>query len=408
MNVLIVNARFNGGGAEKVARQLFYGLHEKDEIDMFFVAGRSSDYEHNKGIDRIYDNPITKAVNRASNLMSNNARRRDSFSRNKVLSYVEKYDIDLVHFHNIHGNYIGISDIGWISQYCKVVWTLHDMWALTGHCAYSLECDNWIYNGCQSCINTKLYPHMLVDTANSRYNVKKKSFTDKNIVFVAPSKWLINQCNKTFLANEQKVLIYNGVNTDIFCPLDKEEIRKKYNISKEKIVLLFVANGIDSPYKGMDVLEKALALVEDKEKYELVIVGRGGQSSILGDYNRRYMGYISSDKKMNELYNLANVFILPSRAENFPCSILESMAAGTPVIASNAGGIAEQVDEKTGWLFEVNNYRQLSQIINAIAEKTDELRDMGMQCLKRVKKYFTEEKMLREYQQLYKKIGEEK
>lgn len=404
MNILIVNASFTGGGAEKVARQLFYGFHGKYEINTFFMAGRSSDYEYNKGIERIYHNPIAKAVNRAGNLISNNARIRDDFSRNKILSYVKKYNIDIVHFHNIHGNYIGISDIAEVSRHCKVVWTLHDMWALTGHCAYSLECNSWIYSGCKSCSNTKLYPQMFIDTANNRYNVKKKNFVDKNIVFVSPSKWLINQCNKTFLSKEQKVLIHNGVDTDTFCPLDKREIRNKYNISKEKIVLLFAANGIDSPYKGMDVLEMALELVEDKEKYELVVVGNGSQNSNLSYYNCCYMGYINNDKKMNELYNLADVFILPSRAENFPCSILESMSAGTPVIASAIGGIIEQVDEKTGWLFEVGKYRQLAQIINLVSKRTDELQDMGVRCRKRVEDYFSEKKMLKDYQILYQEI----
>lgn len=193
-----------------------------------------------------------------------------------------------------------------------------------------------------------------------------------------------------------------------FVKKPKENVRKKYNILQEKIVLLFVANSLDSSYKGMDVLEKALGLVDKKDRYELVIVGKGRQFSFSQEYHCHYTGYINNDVVMNELYNLADVFILPSRAENFPCSVLESMSAGTPVIASAVGGISEQIDDKTGWLFEVGNYRHLAQIINMIPEKVDELHDMGIQCRKRVEEHFTEEKMLRSYQRLYQELGDKK
>lgn len=223
MNILLVNVNFNGGGAEKVARQLFYGLKEKYRVDTIFVAGKLSNNECSKGIDGIYnyDNQIVKTVNRARNFVSNNARIRDPFSRRKILSYIKRYQIDIVHFHNIHGNYIGISEISKISRHCKVVWTLHDMWALTGHCAYPLGCNKWIDSACRNCVDRKLYPQMFVDVAESRYHAKKKNFTNKGVVFVAPSKWLIDQCNKTFLAKERKVLIYNGVNMEIYFSLDK-------------------------------------------------------------------------------------------------------------------------------------------------------------------------------------------
>lgn len=410
MNVLIINTNFSGGGAEKIARQLFYGLNEYYGINTFFIAGKLFGIECNEGIDGIYnyDKFIVKTINRARNLISNNERIWDPYSRMKILSYIKKHHIDIVHFHNIHGNYIGISDIGEISKYCKVVWTLHDMWGLTGHCAYPFGCNNWLDNECRKCADSQLYPQMFVDVAKSRYREKKKDFVNKNIIFVAPSKWLIDQCNKTFLTKEQKVLIYNGVNTNIFFSLDKKKIRNKYKISDGKIILLFAANSLDSPYKGMEVLDKALSLVDKKEMYELVIVGKGGKFKFSEEYHCYYTGYVDNDIIMNELYNLADVFILPSKAENFPCSILESMSVGTPIIASAVGGVVEQIDEKTGWLFEVGNYRQLAQIINVIPNKINELRDMGKQCRKRVEEYFTEEQMLRAYQKLYQRIEDEK
>ena len=409
MNVLIINAIFNGGGAEKVARQLFYGL-KTQEINTFMLVGKEFVFEHiPENVDAIYryNKPAIKIINRARNLLSNNARKRDHFSRKKILSYIKKNNIDIVHFHNIHGNYIGIKDIGKISKKCSVVWTLHDMWSITGHCAYSIDCDRWVGNECVDCPNIDWLPKMFVNVAHNRYKEKKREFANRNIMYVVPSKWLLDQCNKTFLVNEQKKLIYNGVDTNAYFMLDKNEIRGKYNVSKDRVVLLFAANMLNSPYKGMKIIEKAMNLVRQKQRYELLVVGNGSPLSFSKEYICHYMGYIDNDMRMNELYNLADVFILPSRAENFPCAILESMSAGIPVIASAVGGVVEQIDEKTGWLFQNGNYRQLAQIIDALLEKSDSLYDMRIQCRKKVESCFTEEKMLEAYRKLYQEIRKE-
>ena len=113
------------------------------------------------------------------------------------------------------------------------------------------------------------------------------------------------------------------------------------------------------------------------------------------------MGYIDDDEQMKELYNAADVFILPSRAENFPCSVLESMASGTPVIGSRAGGIVEQIDVQTGWLFDVGDSQQLADIINRLWDEKDRFSDMGIQCRERVINLFGEDQMLRKYNELY-------
>ncbi len=111
---------------------------------------------------------------------------------------------------------------------------------------------------------------------------------------------------------------------------------------------------------------------------------------------------------MNELYSLSDVFIIPSRAENFPCTILESLASGTPVIASDVGGIAEQIDADTGWLFDMGNAERLAEIIDALPDNKGRLHIMNGRCRKRAEDSFSEEKMLKEYYQLYLRVMEEK
>ena len=381
-------------------RSLYDGLNNYSHINCFFLAGRESGKTQDK--DVIYHRrSIPQAVNHICCYIKNGQRERDWYTTKKIISMIRQEKIDIIHFHNIHGGYIGIKDIGEISKYCKIVWTLHDMWAITGHCAYSCQCNEWIEDSCRHCSNLELYPAIYTDKTERIYAMKRNIFTNKNIHFVVPSKWLMKQCERSFLSREIKILIHNGVNTDSFYPINKEILRKKYNMSQDKLILMFVANNIGSIYKGADILENALHRIKNKKEYEFIIVGNVENNSLSRDYICHYMGYIQSDEKMNELYNLADVFIISSRAENFPCTVIESMAAGTPVIASDVGGIAEQIDGNTGWLFEMENVEQLAEIIDGLIDEKEKLQAMGINCRKRVEENFSEEKMLKTYQKLY-------
>lgn len=407
MNILYINTRFRGGGAEKIAMQLYEGMAHFKDVSVFYLAGRASN--DTDTVPVVYGNhKIIRLYNLAFSFLTNNARRKDYRFRYKVISIIKKYKIDIVHLHNIHVNYMGIQDIEEIGRYCKVVWTLHDMWALTGHCAYALTCSKWKEGSCGQCPDLYMYPKMWVDQAKRVYKIKKIAFSGKNIIYVTPSLWLMKKCEESFLRNEFKTLIYNGVDTDIFKPLDKVSVRKKYDIPFNKIVLMFAANNLENLYKGIKVLIRALEQVKKKEEYELVIVGSGGKFPLEESYVCHYMGYIHDDRKMNELYNLADIFILPSIAENFPCTVLESMASGTPVAASDVGGISEQVDEETGWLFEVGNEERLAEVIDNLPREKNRLSAMGVNCRRKVEQSFSQEQMIKKYYEVYQEIMEQK
>lgn len=398
MNVLIVNSYFEGGGAEKVARQIYYGLEGNQNINVFFLCGRAEERKRCKSI--YVKGNIHYIVNRFMCAAQNNQRRRDRYAINKIVRMIKEKKIDIVHFHNIHGNYMGIRDIENISKHCKIIWTLHDMWALTGHCAYALQCNKWQARECKPCNQKKLYPKIRMDVAHSRYLEKKKAYTNRKILFVTPSKWLYEECQKSMLKNERIKLIYNGVDTKIYRPQNKKALRKKYAVDEQKIVLIFAANQLDNPYKGTQILKSALENVENKSKYALLICGKSRSSSISKEYIEYNMGYVEDDMKMSELYALSDVFILPSIAENFPCTILESMACGTPVIASRVGGIVEQIDEGTGWTFDVGDEEQLRKIIENL-QMDNSYKAMANNCRVKIEKQYSENRMLQEYERLY-------
>lgn len=401
MKVLYVNTAYYGGGAEKIARQLYDGMYKTYYIDTIFLAGKT---KKSNEIEVIYGNKLVPNIlNEVRSRAFNGVRLRDLYTRKKILSIIKKEKIDIVHFHNIHGNYIGIEDIKVISEYCNVVWTLHDMWSMTGHCAHPINCEEWVLSGCEKCRQKKLYPPIQWNCTKRLLSKKQECFKGTSIHYVVPSEWLKIQCNRSFLKNEDVVVIKNGVDLHQFQMLNKKEIRKKLQIPEERFVIVFSANDILSPYKGADVLQKALNMLPEKNNYYLIMLGNGILPGLDNNLEFLSIGKIRDDSVMNEYYSAADLFIIPSKAENFPCVVLESLASGTPVLGAAIGGIVEQIDNEVGWTFESGNAMDLCDKIIMISKKS-EIDNMRFSCRKKAERVFSIEEMLDKYYKLYIKI----
>lgn len=405
MNILLVNTHYSGGGAEKVTRQLYQGL-KSHGTDVHLLVGRENSGD---GYEVIYDNPVRAKLLRVSTRFISNVRLHVPIAVNKILAAAERYDIDIIHFNNIHGNYIGINDISKISQKYPVVWTLHDMWAITGHCAHAFDCRLWIDGNCRHCPDLSMFPELKYDKAAKLYNAKKNGFTGKGIHFVTPSEWLKKHCDSSFLHDEDIRVINNGVDTETFTCHDRTALRRKYNIPQNKRIVLFGAAYLNSPFKGMRYLIDALNALPDKDKYSLLIIGSNMDKSLFSpEFNIIPFGYINDDRTLNEIYSLSDVFIMSSMAENFPCSSIEAFASGTPVIAFASGGLTEQIDENTGILVERGNSDALSRSVTSYFEQGDErLNAMRENCRKKAVNLYSESFMIEQYICLYKNILKE-
>lgn len=400
MRVLYISTYFQGGGAEKVARQLYYGIQGKD-IETFFLAGR---WQKNlpSEIKVIYNDFLSRSVTTIVGGVLSNTLLFTRRARKEIINVVKDNKIDIIHFHNLHSNYLGITDLVEIRKYCpNIIITLHDMWMLTGCCAHALDCKEWEESGCRNCKgnatlkNGRFYSDNLLE-------IKKDSFSRANFKFVTPSSWLKQCCLKSYLKNEDIFLINNGINLDEYRVLDKKKLRIKYNISVNKRVLLFVANGLSNPYKGFMYLQKALELLNNKGKYALVVLGNKGEHIDLNPaYEVHDMGYITEPVKKNELFSVADLFVMPSIAEVLPLTPLETMASGTPVVAFDSCGIPECVSEDVGWLVSRGDSGELAQRIDSIFEHKEELVQKTDVCRTFVEKYFSEEMMIKKYRELY-------
>lgn len=403
MNILYVNTANRGGGAEKVAMQIYQGMKSDNLYNCFFLSGYGKVADNSSFVVFDTNNKVREStwLGKAQSNQPYVVKR----TRRRILELIKKYRIDIVHFHNIHGNYLGIKDIEYISRFCKIVWTLHDMWAVTGHCAYAFECIQWKEKNCKRCENKNVYPELVYNDAHIKYKIKQKTFANADIHFVVPSIWLKSILEESFLKDRQVTVINNGVNCTEFTNYNKKILRKKYGIAEDRRVMLFGAANVSNAFKGIDYLYKALECIESKQKYTLLVVGKGlDQYRISKEFEVKSFGYVSDTSKMNEIYALADLFLITSVAENFPCVVLEAMASGTPTLAFATGGIIEQVIPDVGWLVETRKYEQFASRIEEIYQDRDLLVEKGKKSREYAEAVFSEEKMISKYKVLYESI----
>lgn len=260
----------------------------------------------------------------------------------EFIKNIDEFKPDIIHLHNVHGYYVNIEILfNYLKQHpeIKKVWTLHDCWAFTGHCAYYTyaKCDKWksCCNG--TCLNKKEYPKTIFSRIKINFNKKKQIFSDvENMVLVTPSKWLKKEVKSSFLADYCIKVINNDVDTNIFKPT-KSTIKKQYGIEDKKIIL-----GVASVWdkrKGLDVFIDLSKRIDND--CQIVLIGlnkkqiRKIPNNIIG---------ICRTENVQELvkwYSAADVYFNPTLEDNYPTTNLEAIACGTRVVTFNTGGSPE-------------------------------------------------------------------
>lgn len=397
MKVIQINTTDIGGGAEKVAYQINSGLNKKGIHSDLLVGKKISSNDNIYGLNLSFlERANSKVIRELFSLQG-----FFSYSTSKrVIDKIKDYDI--VHYHNLHGNYFNIKNVKKISKIKPAVWTLHDMWSFTGRCAYAYDCDGWLHN-CGIC-KDKLsnYPKMNFDNSRHVFEVKRGNFQNQNIYIVTPSKWLENLVRKSFLKELNIRTIYNGVDMDIFKHNDKYQLREKYNLNPNKKYILFISADSNDPRKGFKYLLNALRKLKDKKDVVLLVVGKEfNESKLSEEFEIHEFGYIIDEKKLNEVYSLADVFVMPTLSDNFPCTIIECMASGTPVISFDVGGINEQITKDTGWLVEKENELELRNVIEESIMNISKLREFSKNASNRVQRKFSLESCIQNYISVY-------
>lgn len=268
---------------------------------------------------------------------------------------IKEYNPDIIHLHNVHGYYL---DIRVLFDYLKdcgkpIVWTLHDCWSFTGHCAFftASGCEKW-KTGCKKCPSQKEYPSSLVfDSSEKNFNEKKELFTSlSKLTLVTPSVWLKDLTKESFMGKYPVKVINNGINTDIFKPTESD-FRKKYNL-ENKTVYLGVAS-VWEERKGFRDLIKTASLLGKNEKIVLV----GLKCEQIANLPDGIIGIerTESAEELAGIYTAADVFLNPTYEDNYPTTNLEAISCGTPVVTYKTGGSPESVANGFGCFVAVGD-----------------------------------------------------
>jgi len=281
----------------------------------------------------------------------------------------EFQEADVIHLSWVNQGMLSLKGIRRILESGKpVVWTMHDFWPATGICHYPRTCREYSSGGCARC------PYLPGgglerDLASRVWKKKERIWRRHNIVFVACSRWLAARARSaTLLSGKQVAAIPNPIDTRVFRPCGRQEARMSLSLPQDKRLILFVSQRITDRRKGMEYFVEACKRLADSHP-EMTdgtgVVILGGHA---GDYEGCLpfavypLGYVSDEKKIVDVYNAADIFVLPSLEDNLPNTIMEAMACGVPCVGFNVGGIPEMIDHrKNGYVAEYRNAADLAE-----------------------------------------------
>ncbi len=289
----------------------------------------------------------------------------------RFLKWVREYDPDVIWLHNLHGYYIHIGELfSYLRTYGKqILWTLHDCWAFTGHCAYFdfARCGKW-KTGCRHCPQKGEYPQSILrDGSRSNYEKKKNLFTGiPNMTLTVPSQWLKRRVEESFLREYPVEVVYNEVNRAVFKPTPGS-FRQEHGLEGKKI-LLGVASVWDRR-KGLEDFVELAKLLE--EPYKIVLIGltpeqiRALPAAILG------LPRTDCVEALAEAYSAADVFVNPSVEETFGLTTLEAHCCGTPAVVYR-NTACQEIAEQFGGLAVPQGAKHLHEAVLRLCKEEKE------------------------------------
>jgi glycosyltransferase involved in cell wall biosynthesis len=268
---------------------------------------------------------------------------------------------EVLHCHNLHGGYFDLRELPRLAARVPTFLTLHDMWTLTGHCAYSLGCERWRV-GCGSCPDLSIYPTIRRDATRQNLRLKEAIYAGSRLRVAAPSRWLLDRARASVLAAgvvEWRLIPY-GVDLGIFNGEDRPGARARLGIPSGARVLLYAVNRAN-PFKDYATVEEAVLRIASAVPDVLFLVVGGG-SDEQGDPRKRFVPFVRDRARLADYYRSADLFLHAAHEDNFPNTILEAQACGAPTIATAVGGVAEQVEDgATGVLVPPRGAAQMAE-----------------------------------------------
>lgn len=400
-SVLQINVVSNWGSTGRIAEEIGQAIMSNGGIS-FIAYSRGSNFSTSKLVH--IGNKIDMYLHVLETRLFDRNGLASKIGTANLIKQIEKIKPDIVHLHNIHGYYLNyLLLFRYLAEsQIPLVWTLHDCWTFTGHCAYFTfaKCEKW-KNGCSNCPQTDKYPSSWFnDRSQKNYVDKMHSFLSmKNITLVPVSYWLSGLLEDSFLREYPKQVIHNGINIETFNMQNSSfEMHEKLCIEKHFVVLGVASIWEDR--KGLnDFLQLRNILSDD---YLIILIGLNSKQ--IANLPKGIVGIArtNSIQELANFYSLADVYVNPTWEDNFPTTNLEALACGTPVVTYNTGGSIEAIDSNTGFIIEPGDVTGLANVIKVIKEKGKV--SYSVACRSRAVALFDKNHCYEEYIKLYNKI----
>lgn len=314
---------------------------------------------------------------------------------------------DVVHLHWVSGMVDHRAFFDRLPPDLPVVWTLHDMNLLTGGCHYDWGCGRY-RERCGAC--PQLGSSDEEDLSREVWRRKEELFSGlpgDRLRLVTPSRWLAERVAESSLLGGRfpvRVVPY-GLDTEgAFAPRDRGFARDLLDVPRGAEVLLFAAHSVENARKGFGLLREALEGLAVRDDLRVVTLGKG-EPDLPEGIGRRHLGYVSDDRLLSVAYSAADLFVIPSRQDNLPATVLESMACGTPVVGFAAGGIPEMVRPgETGALAADGDAGELRRALAELLDDDARRGRLASRCREVAVSEYALERQARDYEALYREL----
>jgi glycosyltransferase involved in cell wall biosynthesis len=410
MKVLHLSTSDLEGGAARAAYRLHEGLQEINLSSQMLVRAKSS-------CDRtvIAEKSLKSKLGPIlSNLPLRSYPKRDrtlfslQWSWDAIAPRVAQLNPDVLNLHWVSNGYLQIETLAKLNK--PLVWTLQDMWAFTGGCHYSQDCDRYT-DSCGKC--PQLHSNKNRDLSRQVWRRKTRAWKNLNLTIVAPSSWMAKCARSSSLFRSRPIeVIPFGLDTEKYRPVNPSIARDLLNLPQDKQLVLFGALAATSDRrKGFDLLLPALQKLGEsgwQDRFEIAVFGASQpENPVELGMRTHYLGHFQDDLMLALAYSAADVMIVPSIQESFGQTASEAMACGTPVVAFDATGLSDIVDhQQNGYLAKPFEVEDLARGITRVLEDSSRHQKLSTLAREKAEREFTLERQARRYQSVYADILE--
>lgn len=407
MNILTVNTSASRGGASSIAKAIHQGVNQLGWGKSIFISGRKND-GHRQDIVNLGISPLRFLLNVFCYRMLGV---EGFFNQGPWRRVIEKYYslADVVHLHNVHGYYLPDNVLALLLKK-PVVWTLHDHWLGTGRCASPGDCEGFKQK-CRPCPHPKRYPSSWVDHASAGKRYRESLISNGLVQFVVPSRSARDLFKKMGISMSRLHVIENPL-VDFpngIQALSRQDARRKLGIPLDRHVVIFIANCVDEPMKGFEVLLEAFSRLPQQHKWFLVVIGEVSSKLkrvVNSRFNAFFVGFISDRRIFFEYLLASDCLVNPSYSESFGLVNIEALAVGCPVLCSDLP-IFHEFKHKLIHFFDPGDSKGLAQSLVVLSERNFKCEDLQTFYSPTICEQFSEKVVVSRYMEVYRKVLKE-